>query len=335
MELSIIIPVYNTNEEKLINCLKPVLELDDIDYEILIIDDGSSLEKQKIYDKLIKELNSKLIKYTYKENGGVSSARNFGIGQAMGQYIMFVDSDDILYANEIKREHLYLNQDIIFYNKIVHTETGQVYKKKEIDRNLGEVESIYVIEQILKDSNTFHGPWAKIIRREFLKKHDIKFNESMIQGEDVVFNIEMLKNCPKLYYVDRYVYGYYLDFQTANRRAEKFPMKMFENLKFVYFKKKQTIQDLEFGEKNDKTCELKNYYLSKVFSLCMNFCENKDEDIEILNNISNYIVELKNEKMKAVSKIKFYMIKKQMWFFIKILSKLRKFYFKYLKRNYN
>ena len=149
-----------------------MLGLANIDYEILIIDDGSSLEKQKIYHKLIKELSSTLIKYICKENGGVSSARNFGIEQSMGQYIIFVDSDDVLYANEINRELLYLNQDIIFYNKIVYTEMGQVYKKKEVDRNSGEVESIYVMEKILKDSNTFHGPWAKIIRREFLKKYD-------------------------------------------------------------------------------------------------------------------------------------------------------------------
>ena len=196
MELSIIIPVYNTEINILKRCLNSVLKLVNIKYEILLIDDGSDIEKCQKYKEYIQNIDC--IRYIYKENGGVSSARNLGIDEAIGKYIMFVDSDDIIYAEEITREHLYSDKDIIFYNKKYIT-YNQEYMKKEIKKNTGNVEWTYIVRQIINNDSTFHEPWGKIIRLDFLRRWHIKFDINIIQGEDVIFNIEMLMCSPNLY----------------------------------------------------------------------------------------------------------------------------------------
>ena len=77
---------------------------------------------------------------------------------------------------------------------------------------------------------------------------------------------------------------------------------------------------------------LHRHKIMKKIHLLVNLKSGSNRGEKALEQIKTI---LKNEKMKMTSKIKFYMIEKQMWFFVKILSKLRKFYFKYLKRNYN
>ena len=92
MELSIIIPVYNTDYQILKQCLESITKKEqNFLYEIIIIDDGSNSINSLKYKELIGDSK---IKYIYQENKGVSSARNLGISQAKGKYIMFVDSDD-------------------------------------------------------------------------------------------------------------------------------------------------------------------------------------------------------------------------------------------------
>ena len=90
--VSIIVPFYNTPKAYIIQCLKSLSCQTYPQIEILIIDDGSNAENAKILDELIK--SDSRIKVFHKPNGGVSSARNYGLNQSIGNYICFVDSDD-------------------------------------------------------------------------------------------------------------------------------------------------------------------------------------------------------------------------------------------------
>ena len=91
MKLSIIIPYYNTVQytDQLLDCLAPQITPD---VEVLLIDDGSTIEYKTKYE---------WVKIFYKENGGVSSARNLGLSKAKGTYIAFIDSDDMVANNYI------------------------------------------------------------------------------------------------------------------------------------------------------------------------------------------------------------------------------------------
>ena len=100
MKLSIIVPVYN-RENYIESCLKTLLQIQSDEIEIIIVDDGSidnSLDLCRGYEKIDKRIN-----VYHKENGGVSSARNYGINHASGEYLMFVDSDDMICVETIFR----------------------------------------------------------------------------------------------------------------------------------------------------------------------------------------------------------------------------------------
>ena len=99
-DLSIIIPVYNS-EKYLVNCLNSILKQDEKIFEVIIIDDGSSDSSYEIMKKY--ECSYDKVKILKKENGGVCSARNLGIEVAEGEYLAFVDSDDMLYPNSLSK----------------------------------------------------------------------------------------------------------------------------------------------------------------------------------------------------------------------------------------
>ncbi len=110
MKLSIIMPVYNV-EDYLCKCIDSVLNQDYEDYEVILVDDGSPDECPKICDSYAKKHDN--IRVVHRENGGLSAARNSGIEVAIGEYILFVDSDDYIEPNvlgtlmeQVEREQL-------------------------------------------------------------------------------------------------------------------------------------------------------------------------------------------------------------------------------------
>lgn len=130
-KLSVIIPVYNTSIyiEK---CLNSILNQSMNDIEIIIVNDGSTDNSKEVIQKWINENQDKIdIKYFEKENGGLSSARNFGVKQATGKYITFVDSDDYLDEDLYKKFEIYMENkiDLIKFKMSTVNENGEIIKK--------------------------------------------------------------------------------------------------------------------------------------------------------------------------------------------------------------
>ena len=94
--LSIIVPVYNV-EEYIQKCINSILSQNYLDFELILIDDGSTDNSGKICDEFASE--NKKIKVIHQENGGLSNARNTGIKNAVGHYLWFIDSDDWIVGN--------------------------------------------------------------------------------------------------------------------------------------------------------------------------------------------------------------------------------------------
>ena len=95
-KISIIVPVYN-EEKNIKKCLNSIL-LQSGDFEVIVVNDGSKDNSEKI----IKEIKDNRLKYFYKKNSGLSDTRNFGIKQAKGDYLMFVDGDDWIENDSMK-----------------------------------------------------------------------------------------------------------------------------------------------------------------------------------------------------------------------------------------
>lgn len=99
MLISFIVPVYNV-EKYLDTCITSIVDQKYKDYEIILVDDGSTDSSPKICDRY--EHQHSFIKTIHKENGGLSDARNYGIKAAKGEYILFVDSDDYIAPDAVE-----------------------------------------------------------------------------------------------------------------------------------------------------------------------------------------------------------------------------------------
>lgn len=173
IELSIILPVYNA--EKYINkCLESIL-VSNKNFEIILINDGSTDTSLN----LVNNINDNRVKVYNNNNSGVSFSRNFGINKSSGKYIMFVDSDD----------YLSTKWDSIIFDKINEDDNIDVYyfdKELEIDTKKDLVEYITGYN----GKKCIGAPFSKIFSRKFIIEQKIKFKKDLINGEDMLFNIE-------------------------------------------------------------------------------------------------------------------------------------------------
>lgn len=135
--ISVIVPVYNV-EKYLNRCVESILKQDYENIEVILVDDGSTDNSGCMCDFFQKKYPNKIYCY-HKKNGGLSDARNYGIKYSNGKYIVFVDSDDWIEKNTIKKAHneiLQQNADIVVYGISIDNDTGtvknKVPKKKEV-----------------------------------------------------------------------------------------------------------------------------------------------------------------------------------------------------------
>lgn len=229
IKISVIIPCYNTKKEFLFNCINSVIEQTFKDFEIILVDDGSEEEYRKIYKELEK-LDFR-IKIIYKENSGVSSSRNKGIEYAKGEYIIFVDSDDVLlpYFFEEAYETICEKEADIVYGCNMHLnylkrndKSNQIADKEVVTLEKKSIESFipYMVGERLKfnDGKMYigHGPWTRIIKSSLVK--DTFFNPNLKYGEDVVWNIQILSKVSKVCYVKRVWYLYNINQESATKK---------------------------------------------------------------------------------------------------------------------
>ena len=129
-KISVIVPVYNS-EKYIEKCLKSILIQKNVEFEIIVVNDGSTDNSEKIINEFVNIYPNK-IKYFYKENGGLSDARNYGIKHITGDYICFVDSDDYLDETLFESLEKYINKDIELIK----------YKCVKVDSNYKELEKV-------------------------------------------------------------------------------------------------------------------------------------------------------------------------------------------------
>lgn len=209
-KVSIIVPVYNV-EKYIEKCLNSLLDQTIEDIEIIIVNDGSTDNSKKIIEKY---LNNKKIVYLEKENGGLSSARNYGIPYAKGEYIGFVDSDDYvektmfekMYSKAIQEKSDMVECDFLWeYPNKVRVDTGKIYENQKRAIVDGRVVA-----------------WNKIIKREVLGSTKIKFPEGL-RYEDVEFFYKLIPYLNKISFVKEplvhYVQRYNSIANTQNERT--------------------------------------------------------------------------------------------------------------------
>ncbi|MFZ7267078.1 glycosyltransferase family 2 protein, partial [Avibacterium avium] len=200
---SIIVPVYNV-ERYLNECLDSIISQSFTNYELLIIDDGSTDKSGHICDTYSIYKN---VKVFHKDNGGSSTARNYGIKKAIGEYILFIDSDDFwndkFFLEKVNAKIEQFNPDLVIfgYEKLYEDGTTRKYiPRMNEDRT-------YDIVSVLKKDDFKICAWDKIVKRELIINNDMIFHQGVI-GEDMEWCAKLysfankafiFKNCPYMY----------------------------------------------------------------------------------------------------------------------------------------
>lgn len=202
-KISIIIPIYNA-EKYLNQCLNSILKQTLMDWECLLIDDGSTDASGSISEKYAQ--HDSRFRLFYKENGGVSSARNMGLDYAKGKWIFFVDADDFLDYNIIEKlveAQIKSGADIVssgFYIYRDHKDTP-VHSPVEYSKR-------HEMLKHLSSQGLHHELFCRIIRRELFTKHNIAFTENINIGEDWLLLVKLTYYANKVARIDDIGYHY-------------------------------------------------------------------------------------------------------------------------------
>lgn len=203
-KISVIIPVYNV-EKYLSKCIESVLAQDFSDYEILLIDDGSTDNSGKICDEYAEKYSA--IKVIHQQNNGLGGARNTGIENAQGEYLLFVDSDDTI--NEKTLSALYdiavrNNSDIVAFGMNFVDENDRIISKRKAINN--EVENVVSSEKnyyFSADSNTCD----KLYKRNLFVENNLKYPEH-VWYEDLCLNQKIAFYTERVTLTDKIFYNY-------------------------------------------------------------------------------------------------------------------------------
>lgn len=221
VKYSIIIPVYNSSKT-LERCINSVLNQKYEDWELIIIDDGSTDNSVEIIKKYIN--NNYKIKSFSQKNSGPGKARNLGIEKSNSEYICFMDADDYMEDNYLQLVNNKINADkcdVLFLDLILEKENGKVDKilKFKQFENLSK-------EKLLRCLVMGKLPWGaynKIVKSEIIKK--CKFSELSV-GEEIVYTFDVINNSNSFSCLNEPVYHYIHNENGQHKKGGLDPWKL-------------------------------------------------------------------------------------------------------------
>lgn len=322
IKFSIIIPVYNV-EKYLNECVESVLNQTYKNFEIILVDDGSTDSSPQICDSYAeKDIRIKVI---HKENGGLSSARNAGIENMTGDYVLFLDSDDF-WDNNKALEHLSSiiaenNTDVVCYGyKEFYESTNE--RKNVIcipEMLFSDLSTEDQLEALLTNGIFTSSACCKTIRTKLIFDKDIYFVEN-ITSEDIDWSARILLNAKSFALYNDYFYNYRQRDGSITHQIK------YKNLEIL---SNNIIKCINLAEKVEEG-RLKDLYLNYVAYQYITFlhssflCEKNDKIKYLVDKMKNYKYLLKynlNRKVKLV-----YLFNKLFGF--NIMYKLLKIYLK-------
>lgn len=328
-KVTIIIPVYNV-EKYIKKCLVSVINQTYKNIEILVVNDGTKDNSVEVIKKIIKETSDERIKLLEKENGGLSSARNYGLNHASGKYIMFVDSDDTINPYMVEK----MVDKIEKYGlDMVETNFCYLYEQTKKIENVSGTMYDNKKEFLAKGRVLVSN---KIFRRNIIEKNKLRFQEG-VYYEDIGFTNKYILNSKKIGFID-YVGYNYLQRKNSITGSNNFKGKLdiinvFENLIEYYIKNnfyEEYYNELEYlitriilgssfkrmlkiNVRTKKEKEEKIKYIEKTYSFLIEkfpnykknkYLNNKNGNNKKKEKIKNIILKLLNLNiMKLIAKL--------------------------------
>lgn len=226
MICSVIIPCYNC-EGTLAATVDSVRAAGLTDYELLLVDDGSTDGTGALCRKLADGYPE--VRWVRQDNAGVSAARNRGMDEARGDYIWFVDADDLVLPMQMEpiREAMRQGVDCVMFGmRFLHTRQGRVILQETLscgDRLELTPQTLGEAFPLLFRRNYLSAIWNKFIRRELLLRHRLRFDPELTNYEDLHFSLLLLACCQRVIALPEVYYDYINTFghdRTVDRVRE-------------------------------------------------------------------------------------------------------------------
>lgn len=292
-KISIIVPVYNV-EKYLSRCIESLINQIYQNIEIICINDGSTDNSLQILENYTNKDNR--IKVINQQNQGVSVARNIGLDNATGDYILFVDADDWLEisACETLTKQIEADLDIIFF-AYKRNEKTIVKNYNFQGLNLDYAKKYYWSEIYNKTSitNAPKGIWNKLYRIQYIKKYNLRFPSRVSHCEDAIFLMEVLMFNPLVKILNETLYNYDC---TRENSATKISRLAYLHKNIIY---RDAI--LAFDINNDFQKYIKSCFLDDYFNNLVLLAHNLYYNKEYQEILSISVKKLKNDILQNLS----------------------------------
>lgn len=319
-KVSVIVPVYNTKEIYLKKCIDSLIAQTEKQIEIIIVDDGSKEEVAYICDELQKK-NEK-ISVIHQKNGGVSVARNTGMMNASGKWILFVDSDDWLEEDAVEK---FLKNskdlDVVIAKHFEDNEKHGIDTKRELKIEEKQEEMINSLFLDFSKEKMLGAIWGKMYNKKFLIDNNIYFEKGLKMGEDFLFNFEVLLKSKKIGYISDFLYHYRRE-DNQEAVTQKFDNKMCEKYDILFQSFENKFKDIITGKYKkqydifvirqlDYLCRIHIYNVNNKESAFEK--KNKIEDLikknyykEAINNVNIKFLFKRKKVLVVLLRLRFY-----------------------------
>lgn len=301
--ISVIVPVYNV-KIYLEKCINSILAQTFSNFELIIIDDGSTDGSGKLCDILTKR-DSRII-CIHKENGGLSSARNVGLEICRGDFITFVDSDDMISPNAFE---VMLRFAIKYNSDIVVTKNTISYSSNDVNPTFAEVGSYNIYErnkaltEILCHTTRWEA-WGHLFKKALWK--NIRFPQGVLY-EDLATIPYVFNKADKVLIIDTAIYYYYQRPDSIMRLSEK---KVSQDLCSVSM---QLIKDFKTSITHD--VEFTNICSGVLMELCSRTdlaSQNIENNYEFVNRARKIL----KENVKLMMQSNYYSLKQKIYYLL-------------------
>lgn len=232
VKVSIIVPVYNS-EKYLDKCITSILRQTFQDFELILIDDGSSDKSGLICDAYAR--GDERVIAVHIPNGGVSNARNTGIEISKGAYISFIDSDDYIGENYMEEFYESITESgaQLALCPVYYISQESMYRKgvEEASIDFNDIDEELFLE--INSKYLLYAPYNKLYVSDIIRKNRLRFDRSISYGEDLIFNFNYFNHIDKISITDRTNYFYVQD--NSQSLSKKYYRNKFETAKKIHF----------------------------------------------------------------------------------------------------
>lgn len=305
MRLSIIIPVYNV-EQYLQKCVQSVITQTYQDLQVILVNDGSTDSSGILCDQLAQQ--DSRIQVVHKPNGGLSDARNAGLKVATGDYVAFLDSDDVYLLNDgiaqLMAVALAEHPDVLLFQAVDIYPHHQSARKAYDTDYLATHTGIEIFHQLVRTQSFNMSACFQLLRRELLEKHQLYFEKGLL-SEDVDWSLRLWRHVEKVRAINLSMYGYQ---HREGSITTTYTIRYLRSYEYIFSKFMVLYQHKEIGD--ELYWETVMGYLAQMYTNCLyNYGQlTRSERKECYSVLRNYAIlldhsiSIKSDRVAVVKK---------------------------------